>query len=126
MVPNLLNQWWWNLSKPIFKRASSVTFMICFVELVQPNSAGYNENMLWYSARSPWAASANSGVQESRLLKSYSLNNLPCLCLTGSQGVWKSGDLPSSSHNPSDLGGLVTGNAAATLATRVFFWRVCR
>ena len=69
------------------KGVSSVTFMICSVEWVQPNSAGSNENMSWYSARSWQAASANSGAQESRLLKSNSSNNLPCLHLTVSLGV---------------------------------------
>ena len=94
------------------KGVSSVTFMICSVEWVQPNSAGSNKNTLWYLARSWWAASANSRVQESRPLKSNSLNNLPCLCLTVSLGVWKLGDSLVPSHNPSDLGGLGIGNAA--------------
>ena len=86
------------------KGVSSVTFMICSVEWVQPNSAGSSKNMLWYSARSQWAASANSGVQESRLLKSKSSNNLPCLCLTVSLGVWKLGDSLVPSSNPLDSG----------------------
>ena len=107
------------------KGVSSVTFMICSVEWVQPNSAGSNENTSWYLARSRLAASANSGVQESRPLKSNSLNNLACLCLTVSLGVWKSGDLSAPSLNPSYSGVWATGNAAATLATGVFFQRVC-
>ena len=101
------------------KGVSSVTFMICSVEWVQPNSAGSNENMSWYLARSQQATSANSRVQESRLLKSNSSNNLPCLCLTVSLGIWKSGDLLVPSCNPLDLGGLGTGDAAAILATGV-------
>ena len=68
-----------------------VTFIVCSVEWVQPSSNGSNENMSWYSARSQWAAFANSGAHESRPLKSSSLNSLPCLCLTFSFGVWKSG-----------------------------------
>ena len=99
--------------------------MICSVEWVQPNSAGSNENTSWYLARSQWAVSTNSGVQESRLLKSNSSNNFPCLCLTVSLGVWKSVDLPIPSCNPLDLGGPGTVDTAATLATGVF-WRVCR
>ena len=86
------------------KGVLSVTFMICSVEWVQPNSARSNENMSWYSARSWQASSANSGVQESRLLKSNSSNNLPCLCLTVSLGVWKLGDSLVPSCNPLDLG----------------------
>ena len=82
-----------------------VTFMICSIEWVQPNSAGSNENTSWYLARSWWAASANSGVQESSPPKSNSSNNLPCLCLTLSLGVWKSADLSVPSHKPLDLGG---------------------
>ena len=107
------------------KRVSPVTFMICSVEWVQPNSAGSNENTSWYSARSWWAASTYSRVQEYRPLKSNSSNNLPCLCLTVSLGVWKSGDLSAPSLHPSYSGGLGTANAAATLATGVFFQRVC-
>ena len=82
------------------KGVSSVTFMICSVKWVQSNSAGSNENTSWYSSRSQWAASANSGVQESRPLKSNSLNNLPCLCLTVSLGIWKLGDSLVPSNNP--------------------------
>ena len=107
------------------KGVSSVTFMICSVEWVEPNSARSNENTSWYSARSQWAASTNSGVQESRPLKSNSSNSLPCLCLTVSLWVWKLGDLLVPSNNPSHFGGLGTGNAAAARATGVFFWRVC-
>ena len=108
------------------KGVLSVTFMICSVGWVQPNSAGSKENMSCYLARIWWAASANSGVQESRPFKSNSLNNLPCLYLTVSLWIWKLGDLLVPSCNPSDLGGSGTGNAAASLATGVFFQRVCR
>ena len=69
------------------KGVSSVTFIICSVEWVHPNSVGSRENTSWYLAKSWHAASASSGVQESRLLKSNSLNSLPCLCLTVSLGV---------------------------------------
>ena len=68
------------------KRVSSVTFIMCSVEWVQPNSTGSNESTSWYLARSWQAASASLGTQESKLLKSNSLNNLPCLCLTVSWG----------------------------------------
>ena len=78
--------------------------MICSVEWVQPNSAGSSENTSWNLARSQEVASANSGVQESKMLKSNSSNNFPCLCLTVSLGVWKSADLPIPSCNPSDSG----------------------
>ena len=87
------------------KGVSSITFIICSVEWVQPNSAGSNENMLWYSARSWQAASASSGAQESRPLKSNSSNNLPCLCLMVSLGVWGSWDSSAPSSNCSSSGG---------------------
>ena len=102
------------------KGVSSVTFMICSVEWVQPSSTGSNENISWYLARSWQTAFANSGIHESRPLKSNSSNSLPCLCLTVSLEVWKLGDLLVPSCNPSDSGGSGTGNAAATLATGVF------
>ena len=107
------------------KGLSSVTFIICSLEWVQPNSAGSNENMSWYLARRQQAASASSGVHKSRPLKSNSLNNFPCLCLTVSLGVWESLDSSAPSTNCSPLGGSGTGDAATTLATGVFFWRVC-
>ena len=69
------------------KGVSSVTFIICLVEWVQPNSVGSNENMSWYSAGSQWAVSVSSGGQESNLLKSSSSNNFPRLCLTVNLGV---------------------------------------
>ena len=67
--------------------------------------------------------STNSGVQESRPLKSNLPNNFPCLCLTVSLGVWKSVDLQIPSCNPLDLGGPGSGDEAAALATGVFFSR---
>ena len=95
------------------KWVSSVTFIICSVEWVQPNSAGSNENTSWYSARSQLAASTSSGVHESRPLKSNSSNNFPCLCLTVSLGVWESWYLSAPSHSCSPLGGSGTSNAAS-------------
>ena len=72
------------------KGVSSITFIVCSVEWIQPNSAGSNENTSWYSARSWQAASASLGAQESNILKSNSSNSLPCLCLTVNLGVWGS------------------------------------
>ena len=108
------------------KGVSLVTFIVCSMEWVQPNSAGSKENMSWYLARSQCAASASSGAQESRLLKFNLSNNLPWLCLTVSLGVWESWDSSAPSSNCSPSGGSGTGNAATTLATRVFFQRVCK
>ena len=102
-----------------------VTFIVCSMEWVQPNSIGSNENTSWYLAKSWHAASASLGVQEPRLLKSNSSNSLPCLCLTVSLGVWESLDSSAPSSNYSPSGGLGTGNAATTLATGVSCWRVC-
>ena len=70
------------------KGVSSVTFIVCSIEWVQPNSTGSNQNTSWYLARSWWAASASSRAQEFNPLKSNSLNSLPCLCLTVILGVW--------------------------------------
>ena len=107
------------------KGVSSVTFMVCSMEWVQPNSAGSNGNTSWYLTRSQHAVSASSGLQESRPLKSNSSNNLPCLCLTVSLVVWESWDSSAPSSNYSPSGGSGTGNAATALATGVFFQRVC-
>ena len=106
-------------------RVSSVIFIMCYVEWVQPNSAGSNENTLWYLTRSQQAASTSLGAQESRPLKSNSSNNLLCLCLTVSLGVCGSWDSSAPSSNCSPSGGSGTSNTATALATRVFFWRVC-
>ena len=92
MAPDSSISHWWFLTSSTngggihlnhsLKGVSTVTFIICSVEWVQPNSAGFNENTSWYLARSQQAASASSGAQESRPLKSNLLNNLPHLCLT--------------------------------------------
>ena len=103
------------------KGVSSITFIICSVEWVQPNSAGSNENTSWYSARSQWATSANSGAQVSRPLKSNSSNSLPCLCLMVSLGIWGSWDSSAPSNNCSSSRGLGTGDVAnAHVNTRNF------
>ena len=108
------------------KWVSLVTFIVCSMEWVQPNSVGSKENTSWYLAKSWHAAFASLGVQESRLLKSNSSNSLPCLCLTVSLGVWESLDSSAPSYNCSPSGGLDTGDAATTPATGVFFQRVCK
>ena len=107
------------------KGVSSVTFIVCSMEWVQPDSAGSNENTLWYLARSLWAAPTSSGAQESKSLKSSSSNNLPCYCLTVSWEAWGFCGLSTSSCNWTSPGVSGTGNAATALATGVFFWRVC-
>ena len=81
-------QWQGNPSKSFLKGVSSITFIMCSMEWVQPNSAGSNGNTSWYLARSWQAASTSSGAEESNPLRSNSLNKLPCLCLTVSWGVW--------------------------------------
>ena len=45
------------------KGVSSVTFTVCFMEWVQSNSTGSNENMSWYLARNQQAASTSSGLR---------------------------------------------------------------
>ena len=107
------------------KGVSSVTFIMCSVEWVQPNSMGFNENTLWYSARSQWVVLTSSGGQESYPLQSSSSNSFPCLCQTVNFRVWQSWGSSPSFCNWSSLGGSGTRNAATALATRVFFWRVC-
>ena len=77
------------------KGVSSVTFIMCSIEWVQPNSTGSNENTLCYSARSQQAAYAISGGQESNPLRSNSLNSLPCL----PKSIWGYGD-PGACHPP--------------------------
>ena len=67
------------------KEASSVTFIVCSLEWVQPKSTGSN-NTSWYLTRSWWAASASSGGQESNPLKSSSSNSFQCLGLTVNLG----------------------------------------
>ena len=81
-----------------------VTFIVCSMERVQPTSIGSKENTSWYLAKSWHVAFANSGVQESRLLKSNSSNSLPCFCLTVSLGVWESLNLSAPSNNCSPWG----------------------
>ena len=100
------------------KGVSSITFIMCSVEWVQPNSTGSNENTSWYLARSWQVASASSRAQDSKPLRS-NLNNLPCLCLTFSWGVWGLWGSSTPSYNWTSSGGLGTGNAATALASGV-------
>ena len=86
------------------KGVLSVTFIMCSMEWVQPNSVECNDNTFWYVARSWWAASASSGAQESKLLRSNSSNNLSCLCLTFSLVCGDSG-----AHQPPLATGLLQG-----------------
>ena len=109
-----------HLNNPL-KGVSSVTFIVYSMEWVQPSFIGSNENTSWYSVKNWHVASASSGVQESRLLKSNSSNSLPCLCLTVSLEVWKSLDSTAPSSNCTPSGGLGMGNAATSLTTGVFF-----
>ena len=90
---------------------------MCSIEWIQPNSAGSNENTLWYLTRSQWAASASPGGQTSCPLKSSSLNNFPCLCLTVNEDL-EAHHPPPATEPP--LGGLGTGSAATALTTAVF------
>ena len=92
------------------KGVSSVTFMVCSVEWVQPSSAGSNENTSWYSARSWHASSANYGAQVFKPLRSNSSNSLLHLCLIVNFGVWGSIHVSSSTCKLSGLGGLGTGS----------------
>ena len=105
VVPNLLNQWWGNLSKLMLRGSVICDFYCMFCGMGTAQLAGSIENMSWYLVRSWWAASASSGAQESRPLKSSSSNNLPCLCLTLSLGVWGSWDSSAPSSNCSSSGG---------------------
>ena len=93
---SIFHRWFWTSSTSSggihlncsLKGVSSVTLIMCSVEGVQPNSAGSNENTLWYSVRSQQVASASLKGQESSSLKSNSSNSLPCLCLTVNLGAW--------------------------------------
>ena len=127
MAPNLLNQWRGNYLNHSLKGVSLVTFMLCSVEWVQPNSAGSNENTSWYSTRSQCAASTSSGDQESSLLKSNSskqfTTSLPNCQPRGVGIMGLIGPPPAIAH---PQGVQDTGNAATALATRVFFWRACK
>ena len=106
------------------KRVSSVTFMVCSVEWVQPSSTGSNENTSWYSARSQHASSTNSGAYVSKPLRSNSSNSLPCLCLIVNLGVWRPEPASSSTCKLSGLGDSGTGSTDIALAMGVFFLRV--
>ena len=106
------------------KGVSSVIFMVCLVERVQPSSARSNENTSWYSARSQHASSANSGAYVSKPLRSNSSNSLLHLCLIINFGVWRSEFAPSSTCKFSGSGGSGTGSTDIALAMGVFFLRV--
>ena len=121
VIPNLLNHWQWNSFKPFFKKGivSYFYYMLCRMSTTQLcQIQGEHVHGIWPGAGE---LSASSRVHKSRPFKSNSSNNLPCLCLTLSPGVWGSWELPAFSCNFSPLGGPGTGNAATALATGVFF-----
>ena len=107
---NLLNQRQMNLPNSFLKRMSFVTFIVCSVEWVQPNSAGSNENTLSYLAKSQQAASAISGGQESNPLKSSSSNSFHVV-------AWQSvlGHKDPGTHFPPPLTGLLLVTQATGL-----------
>ena len=83
VVPNLLNQWWGNPPKLLFKVSVICNFLLCV------QWSGYSPILQdpmktpcgTWSGANRWA-SASSGGQESNPLRSNSLNSFPCLCLT--------------------------------------------
>ena len=97
---SISHRWFWTSStrgrgiclNHSLKGVSSVTFIMCLVEWIQPNSVGSNKNTSWYLAKSWQVASTSSGGQESNQLKSSSLNSFPCLCMIVNLGVWGSWD----------------------------------
>ena len=102
------------------KGLSSVTFIMCSVEWVQPNSMGSNKNTLWYLAKRWWVASTSSRGHSN-----------PVYWIVFHAFAWLSiwGYEDPGAHPPScnwaSMGGLSTGIATTVLATGVFFWRVC-
>ena len=90
---------------------SSVTFITCSVECVQPSSLGSCEKTSWYSAKRDQAEAPSLGGQDSNPLRSNSSNNFSCLCFTASVKLVCTGD--SGTH--------VTATA---LTTGVFLFRV--
>ena len=105
VVLNLFNQWWRNLSKSFLKGSVIHNFYCVFCGMGTAQfCTGSNENTSWYLARSQWAASTSFGAHESRPLKSNSSNNLPCLCLMVSLGVWGSWGSSAPSSNCTSSG----------------------
>ena len=92
---NISWRWFWTSSTKgggicqnhSLKGVSSITFIICSVEWVQPNSVGSNENTSWYSAKSWQAVAAISGGQDSNPLKSNSSNSFASHSLTVNFGA---------------------------------------
>ena len=129
---NISSRWLWTSSTKgegihlnhSLKGVSSVNLIICSVDWVQPNLAGSNEKILWYSAKSCWAESASSGGPNSNPLRSSSSNSFPCLCLMVNLGVWGLWGLFSPSGNLVSTSSSGTTVTSTVLATRVFFLKV--
>ena len=127
VVLNLLHQQWGNSSKLFFKGSVIRNFYRVF-----PWN-GYNPIPL-YPMRTHHGIQSGANEQhlpaweahKSRPLKSNLSNSLPCLCLMISLGVWGSWDSSAPFSNCSSSGGLGMGDTATTLATGVFFQRVCK
>ena len=103
---------------------SSVTLITCLVEWLQPSSLGFNKKISWHSAKRDWVVAANSGGQDSNLLRSSSSNNFSCLCFTVNLGIywpWSSSDASVKLISTDSSGIWVTTTA---LVMGVFFLRV--
>ena len=78
------------------KGVSSVTFIMCLVEWVQPNSMASNENTLWYLARNQQMASASPWT------KNLTHSNPVCQIVSYAfawQSIWGYED-PGAHHPP--------------------------
>ena len=125
VVPNLFNQQWGNASKSFLKGSVICNFYHMFRGMGKAQFCCIQWEHIMVFSQELADSILQLRAQESRPLKSNSLNNIPCLCLMVSLGEWGSWDLSAPSSNCSSSGGLGTGNAATALAMRVFFQRVC-
>ena len=89
VVPNLLNQWWGNLSKSFLKGIVICYFCHVFHRVGTAQFHWIQQEHVVVFGQEPGGQHLPSlGVQETNSLKSNSLNSLPCLCLTVNLGVW--------------------------------------
>ena len=111
----------WNCS---LNGASSIIFIMCSVEWVQPSLPDSSKKTSWYLTRNDLAESAKSGGHDSKPLKCSSSSNFPCPCHMvnlGDWGVWGSSSPFNNWVIASDPD---TAVATTAQATRVFFLRV--
>ena len=131
---NISCRWFWTSStngggihlNHSLKGVSSITFILCSMEWVQPNSTGSNENTSWYLARSCAGSICQLGGPGVQATQVQFIEQFTMSLPNGQSGGMGILGLISPLQQLDFFRGFRHRQCCyCTLATRVFFWRVC-